>query len=392
MKKAVMYGAGNIGRGFIGKVFSESGYEVCFLDIAPEIIKALNSGHRYNVRIVSDEFERVDVVERVRGVYANSPQAVDEIAGCDLMATAVGVNVMKYIAENIARGVQRRRAVKDEPLNIILAENQLDADKLMRGYLYEYLDAPGRAWAEENLGLVEASIGRMVPGMPPETQAKDPLAIAVEEYAVLPVDRDGFKGDIPQLVGLAPYSPFGFYIKRKLFIHNMGHAMCAYLGWNRGIRSIADAAAAPEIRDCARRAMILAARSLHAEYGVPMDELAGHVDDLLRRFGNRALGESIERVAADPVRKLRKDDRLVGAALYVMEFGHEPDDIVKGIAAALRYDNPKDAAAARLAAELSGKGVRAVTREYMGLPAGSRLAQMIAAEYENGNPGGVHSP
>jgi mannitol-1-phosphate 5-dehydrogenase len=50
MKKAVMYGAGNIGRGFIGQLFSESGYHVVFIDIADSVVDRLNKDGCYPVK------------------------------------------------------------------------------------------------------------------------------------------------------------------------------------------------------------------------------------------------------------------------------------------------------------------------------------------------------
>ena len=152
MKQAVMYGAGNIGRGFIGKTLSESGYEVCFLDIVPEVIDAFNKDHEYRVRIVSNEGQKVDTVKNVRAVNANTEEAIETIAACDIMASAVGVNVLPHIAENIAKGMRLRMQRSGRPLDIILAENQLDADKIMRGYIYQYLTEEEKKWADENLG------------------------------------------------------------------------------------------------------------------------------------------------------------------------------------------------------------------------------------------------
>ena len=42
--KAVMYGAGNIGRGFIGALFAQSGYQVSFVDVVEATVQALNRG------------------------------------------------------------------------------------------------------------------------------------------------------------------------------------------------------------------------------------------------------------------------------------------------------------------------------------------------------------
>ena len=248
MKTAIMYGAGNIGRGFIGKVFADSGYEVCFLDIMQEIIDEMNARGEYTVRIVSNDGEKDTTVKPVRAVNSLTDQAIDEIVNCEIMATAVGVNVLPRIAPVIAKGMVARMERTGKPLDIILCENQLGADELMRGWIYEQLTDAQKAWADENLGLVEASIGRMVPPLTPEMRAVDKLLICVEPYAELPVDRDAFKGEIPDLVGLIPYTPFEFYIKRKLFLHNGGHALCAYLGYQKGYEYIWQAIADPEIR------------------------------------------------------------------------------------------------------------------------------------------------
>ena len=157
MKKAVMYGAGNIGRGFIGKVLSESGYEVCFLDIVPEVIDAFNKNHEYRVHIVSNDGDHYDVVKNVEAVNANTPEAAERIADCDLMATAVGVNVLPYIIDNIAKGIALRMERSGKPLNIILAENQLNADQIMRDYIYEKLN-DGDVYKRQKIRISKGSL------------------------------------------------------------------------------------------------------------------------------------------------------------------------------------------------------------------------------------------
>jgi len=382
MKKAVMYGAGNIGRGFIGKVFSDSGYEVCFLDIVPEIIRELNERGEYPVRIVSNEGNHDEIVKNVRAVHAGSEEAVQEIAACDIMATAVGVNVLPKIAPVIAKGIEERMKT-GRTLDIILCENQLEADLLMRGWINENLDAAQIKWAEENVGLIEASIGRMVPPVTPELKAENPLLICVEPYAKLPVDSAAFKGKIPDLAGLVPYTPFGFYIKRKLFIHNMGHALCAYLGALKDYEFIWQSAEDCEICGVAREAMICSASALAREYGDEMMPLLEeHVDDLLFRFKNKKLGDTVVRVGADPIRKLRRNDRIIGAALYCMEMGIPPAPILAGVKAALRFNPPADESAGKLQAELKEKGLEYVIQHYMGIelkePLFERLQDQLA--------------
>ena len=326
MKRALMYGAGNIGRGFIGKALSESGYAVTFVDIIPSVIQQLNQDRCYPVNIVTSESNEPVVVENVQAINGLDVDAVAEtISKSDIMATAVGVKIMPKIIKPICEGLKRRKKTAAAPLNIIICENLLNADQYMKGLIRQELGSKYEEWLENSLGLVEASIGRMVPVMTPEMRGNNDLRVWVEPYDELPVDKDAFKGEIPQINNLVPYSPFGFYIKRKLFIHNMGHAMCAYMGWHKGYKSIAECVNDDKaIYTQAGAAMRDVAAALSKEYGISYVELEEHIADLLFRFSNQALGDTVVRVGRDPIRKLGRNDRLIGAAEYCITQGCSP--------------------------------------------------------------------
>lgn len=382
MKKAVMYGAGNIGRGFIGKVFSDSGYEVCFIDVVDGIVAEINKKKQYTVKLVSNAGQREEIVKNIRAVNGNNiGEVADAIFSADIMATAVGVNVLPLIVKPICLGLKKRFDSGKGPLNIIICENLIDAHKYLRSLIGSELGEKYINPIENNLGLVEASIGRMVPVMTDEKREGELLKIWVEPYAQLPVDREAFIGEIPQLTGLEPFSPFGFYIKRKLFIHNLGHSMCAYLGWQKGYEFIYECVEDEKIRSLTENAMKAAGLALNKEYQVPLADIEIFIVDLLDRFDNKALGDTVERVGKDPFRKLGRDDRLTGAALYCLEQGINPETIISGIAAGLRYHHPADQAAATMQKRIIEQGIRSVVEAVCGLNNKSPLMEEIIREF-----------
>ena len=336
MKQAVMYGGGNIGRGFIGALLSQSGYEVTFIDVAEPVVRHLQENRKYPIRIVSTEGYEDVWIENVTAVNGNLPDAVDTIANCDIMATAVGARILKFIVPNMVAGLRKRWAMNKGPLNIIICENLNDANKILEGMLKAQLTEEECARFDETVGLVEASIGRMVPIQTEEMKAGEPMRVCVERYGFLPVDKAAFKGEVPQIKNMVPYEPFDFYIKRKLFIHNMGHAACAYLGELLHLDYIYEAIAVPEIRLLVHNAMLESAQVLHKHYGADLEALQRHITDLLYRFTNAALKDTCQRVGGDPVRKLGPDDRLIGAARLAMEHGVVPAYMAVGIAAGIR--------------------------------------------------------
>ena len=332
-----MYGGGNIGRGFIGALMSGAGYEVTFIDVAEGVVRELQERRCYPLRFVSNDGHEDLWVRNVTAVNGNDTEAAAEaIASCDIMATAVGARILKFIVPNIVEGLRKRWAAGGGPLNIIICENLNDANKIVEGMLKERLTPEEQLTFDRSVGLVEASIGRMVPVQTDEMKDGEPLRVCVEKYGFLPVDKAAFKGEIPEIPGMVPFEPFDFFVKRKLFVHNMGHATTAYLGGLKGVDYIYQAIDDPEIRIVAQNAMLESALALSRHYHVGLPELQLHITDLLERFTNAALKDTCARVGGDPARKLSPADRLIGSATLALQEGIAPTWIALGAAAGVK--------------------------------------------------------
>ncbi len=394
MKKFVMYGAGNIGRGFIGKIFSGAGYKVGFVDINKEVISALNDNGCYPVNIVTTEENKEVMVKNVYGIDGTDLELVsDEIADCALMATAIGVNVLKYIAKPIAMGIAKRAKKNALPLNIIICENLIGADEFLKGLIKKEIPELSD-YIDQNVGFVEASIGRMVPVMTEEKKMGNPLRVYVEPYNILPVDKDAFKGEIiTDVKNLYPFTPFNLFIQRKLFMHNMSHALCSYLGYLRNYEYIYQAVGDFDIKYVAYKALTQMAVAIAKENQTDIQMLLDNADNLLFRFTNQALADTVNRVGKDTKRKLGSNDRLVGALKLAEKHGVNANYLCIGIASGMMFAPDGDDSSKELSAyakengikktletysEYSGKYVQLIEKLYTEFNAGKGLGDVVA--------------
>ncbi len=241
--KAVVYGGGNIGRGFLGQLLYESGYETVFIDVNQKLIDKLNTDKSYPIKIVCNDYQKEILIKNVRAVHSND--AVDEISTADIIFTSAGVNVLPYIAPALREGIACRKTGVD----IIICENLIHADKYLKDLIKP----------ADNIGFVEASVGRMVPVMTDEMREGCLTKVWVEPFCTLPVDKAAFKNPIPELKGMIPSEPFEYYIQTKLYLHNMGHAIAAYLGMKKGYEYIWQAMENDEILETVKNAMYASA-------------------------------------------------------------------------------------------------------------------------------------
>ena len=315
MQKLVQIGAGNIGRSFVGQIFSRAGFEVVFVDVDQAIIDALNEQSHYIVEI-KDKQPRSLLVENVVGLNGRDTALVaEELSTCRVAATAVGPAALPYIYPNLAVGLLRRRELGTGPLDVIICENMRDAAEAMYAGVAEHLpeDFPLR----EMLGAVETSIGKMVPIMSEQDRARDPLLVFAEAYNTLICDRRAFLNPVPDVPELDPKDNMKAYVDRKLFIHNLGHALCAYFAHLQDptLEYTWQAVEHPVIGPAVHAGMMESAHALISAYPGEFDEAnqREHVDDLIDRFANKALGDTIYRVGRDIRRKLGHEDRVIGA-------------------------------------------------------------------------------
>ncbi len=384
MRQAVIFGAGNIGRGFIGQLLSESGYAITFVDVDQPLLDALNAAHSYTIQLVDNEGIQDVCVGPVRALHADDRDRVAaEIATAEIAATAVGARALPLVAPTIAAGIRQRRTHgPTAALNCIVCENLKGAAGVMRALVKEHLSADEQVYLDAHIGFVDTVIGRMVPPLPPEMRAQDPSLIRVEPYQELPVDRSGFVGPIPSIVAMEPCEDFGAYTARKLYVHNCGHAVLAYLGYLEGYSYGYEALADPAIEATLDRAWAESIAGQVAHYGVEAAWLQAHAADLRRRFANRALGDTILRLGRDPVRKLGPSDRLVAPARLAEQAGTVPRALSRAIAAAFHFDPPGDPIAVDLQQRLASQGIETVLAEVCQIAAHEALGQLIRHNYD----------
>ena len=364
MKKFIMYGAGNIGRGFIGQLFSNAGYQVGFIDVNKEIISRLNQDKEYPVNVVTSKGNEEQIVKNVYGIDGTDAELVaNEIASADMMATAVGVNILKFIAKPLALGLKKRFENNAPLFNIIICENLIAVDEYLKGLIKEQIPEYADR-IDKEIGFVEASIGRMVPVVTEDKKMGNPLRVYVEPYNILPVDKDAFKGEIPVINKLYPFASFNLFIQRKLFMHNMSHATTAYLGNLRGYEYVWRAIQDFDIKYVAYRALIESAKAISLENNVEIKMLTDHADDLLYRFGNTALGDTVERVGKDTKRKLGGNDRLIGALKLCEKFDLQYKYIAIGIASGMFFAPKSDESSKELKEFAEANGVKETLKVY----------------------------
>ncbi len=382
MREALIFGGGNIGRGFIGQLFVESGCTVTFVDIDPELIVRFNRDRAYKLQTVYNDEVKDYRIEPVRGLMVDDHEAVREaVARAFIAATAVGVRALEFVAPSLAAGLELRAQRQAPPLNIILCENLKNAAEIVRGMVRDRLAQHALPYLEEAVGFVDPVIGRMVPPLEPETRRQNPTFIRVEPYRELPVDKRGFRGEIPQIASMTAHDNFAVFTARKLYIHNCGHALLAYMGWLRDYEHGWQALADVQIKDFIFNGWHESKAGIVHRYGADPVWLEEHMLDLHKRFGNRALGDTIFRLGRDPVRKLGPADRLVAPARLALAAGGRPETLATGIAAAFLFNPPQDPVAVELQQRLKSEGLPHLLREICQIEPEEELGKLIQQKY-----------
>lgn len=376
MRKAVHFGAGNIGRGFIGALFSQSGYEVVFVDIADQIIDQLNEKKEYRVVLATDTKESLKI-DNVSGLnnLKQEQEVIAAIKDAVYLTTAIGPSILPRIAPLIAKGLVARVEENKERLYVIACENQISATDLLKGYIMEHLDQKAQEKVLAQVSFLNSAVDRIVPIQNNEGS----LDVLVEPYYEWVVET---KEEIPRIEGMTIVPELAPFIERKLFTVNTGHAVIAYFGYLAGKETIDQTLADEEIYKQVKATLGETGAYLINEYRLDADVHQKYIDKIIGRFENAHLNDGVTRVGRSPLRKLGHEDRLVRPAVQAQKAGLSYTNLAKAIAAALMFDFSGDEDAVKLQAMLQKHGIDYVLQEVSGLESTNELTKEIVAQYE----------
>ncbi|MDI9892047.1 mannitol-1-phosphate 5-dehydrogenase [Microbacterium sp. IEGM 1404] len=375
--KAVHFGAGNIGRGFVGLLLHEGGYELVFSDVSAPLVAAINAASEYTVHEVGEG----GVDKTVTGFRAidsstDAETLVDEIATADVVTTAVGPTILKFVAPHIVAGL----ALRDPslaPLQIMACENAIGATDQLREHV---VDIAGDSWdaLEARAVFANTAVDRIVPA-----QAVGGVDVTVEPFYEWAIERGPFGDTPPHIPGAHFVDDLEPYIERKLFTVNTGHATTAYFGAQAGIERISDALADPAIAAKVEAALQETSALLVQKHELDPEVQGQYRETILRRFRNPALPDTVWRVGRQPLRKLSRHERFVGPAAEAIERGLPVDALVAAMAAALEFQDAEDAQAVELQRLLGELDAAAFTGQVTGLapehPLFAPIAEIVSA-------------
>lgn len=369
--KAVHFGAGNIGRGFVGFLLYEAGFEVTFADVAEGLIDALKAADSYVVHEVGEGA----VDHTVSGFAALNSAAEEEaliaaIAEADVVTTAVGPNILKFVAPAIRKGIDSRP--KDAGKLVVMAcENAINATDILADHVRG--DSPGDV--DEKAVFANTAVDRIVPN-----QAEGSgLNVTVETYYEWVIEEPPFGGNPPKIPGATWVQSLAPYIERKLFTLNTGHAATAYFGYQAGISKISDVLTNAEVKSKVRAVLEETKSLLVAKHEFDPAVQEAYLQKILSRFANEFLPDTVERVGRAPGRKLSRNERFIGPAAQLAERGMSSNALQEAILSAMLFDVADDAEAVEVGEILASSSAEEAAAKITGLEQDHPLfAQVVA--------------
>ncbi|PTB41815.1 hypothetical protein M441DRAFT_139215 [Trichoderma asperellum CBS 433.97] len=321
-KKAVHFGAGNIGRGFVACFLHNSGYEVVFADVNGDLIDKINATPSYRVIEVGSEGTSESTITNYRAINSRTheEELVEEIRTADVVTCSVGPNILKFIAPVIAKGIDRRADGPDEqtPLHVIACENAIGATDTLASHIKDARNTDPARLDTHHLRAryANSAIDRIVPAQDPNAG----LDVTLEKFFEWVVDKTPFEDvGIPSIEGINWVNNLAPFIERKLYTVNTGHATAAYHGYNRRKRTVFDALQDKQIMAEVRGALTETKNLLVAKHGIDEDAQEAYMNKIIKRIGNPHLEDAVERVGRAPLRKLSRKERFVGPAAEAAE-------------------------------------------------------------------------
>lgn len=377
----VIFGAGKIARGFIGHLLYLSGIPFTFVEKADGLVDLINERQQYFVNILGNPKESCTVTGAKSYGFSDEEEVARVISEADAVFTAVGGKNLKDIAPMLAKGIAAKAKMGGN-LNIVTCENWKLPATILREEISAILTGKELEYFNTKVGVTEAVIMRSGIESSAEMLAKDPLVVNVQDFWELPIDASRIVGSLPDIKCVKLIESFTGFLERKFYTYNAANGTTSYLGALLGHEKIADAAHDERILKVLDGVYMETAQALSKKHNFPLEEQLAFTLTSKRKLQDYTIVDFIERNARDPLRKLGPDDRLVGSARLVLEYGIKPENLCIAIAAAIYYVSEGDEFARELVRMRTEEGIDAVIEKVCKLDPNGELGILIKEKIE----------
>ncbi len=359
---AVHFGAGNIGRGLIGARLQEAGYLVVFADINEQLIDSLSEAKSYSIQTLGSN-SKSQKFDSFVALHSNRDreELVEYLSGAQVITASVGAATLSRIAPIIEEGLLARR--NQESAIVMACENAINASDIL------FSAIRNKEKISERAVFLNTAVDRIIPIQPPGSV----VDVLVEEFSEWIIDISRLKTEL-RLPGSIQVTNLDPYIERKLFTVNTAHLSAAYLGQRAGHETVVASLSDSEIFDQTTRVLEETSAVLRARHGLDSAELSVYVMKTMERLTNPAIDDYVTRVGREPLRKLSRQERLIGPASYFAENIGEPTGLLSVVDAALSFHSPDDAQVLKLQQLLSEHDPIQLTKEVCGISSDHPLA------------------
>jgi mannitol-1-phosphate 5-dehydrogenase len=282
--------------------------------------------------------------------------------------------VARYIRDIL---IDTRRS---DVLNWIICENANIPARKIKDTLLQDSDAEFEEFVRSKLGLVETQVLRTGMLAKEDVILREPLALRMQDWWTLPLDKEAFIGQIPEVKGFIPKTNFSNELLRKIYTFNGTNGPIAYIGWANGYTILHESALA--YREFFKEIQEESAFGLIKEFGFDEEEQRDFMALAMKKYTDPALNDQIERNANDSKRKLSKDERLVGPALLCLKHGRMPYAYAKAIAAAYYYNGSVDEGTREVQETITNNGIETAINKFSSLDDASPLYRLILESYK----------
>ena len=354
MSKVVIVGAGKTGRGFLARLLKAQ--EIVFIDKNAELVNALNSEKKVNIKFFGDK--KPETAVGFSSAYTWEKVMPDVFDGAELILVSVGGTNLADVGAELKKYVNK-------DTKIIVCENASSPAKKL-----------GDAIGIDGLRIAESTVFCTT-----IEKEKGALDINSEWYPYLQFDGDVFGSDAPMLDGIKAVSNFGGFLDRKLYTYNSASCIIAYLGALKGYTVYSDAANDPEILSLLDKNYEIINECICKEYGYEENDQKEFALLSRDKFTDKTLVDTVARNAREPQRKITRTERIVAPMLLQEKYGRDSSILEKTLAAALLYtpDEEKE-----WNAMLNDKGYEGILSELCGLDKESAIYKRVLSMVKTG--------